>query len=553
MSSGGSGPSAPGLSISERDLHVDGLLKESKAALEGGRLENAAQAAEIATRINPQRGEAWIYLCAALEALSSADLERAIANALRHLGDAHPLSPALNADRARALSVHGRWQEAADLARLTAARPDIGPEQHVTLGSVLSQIALYKEGLQQAEQGAAALPRSPKAHYTLGTSLRYLGRSAEAEAAFNRVLDNNPGDSLALASLSSMAKATPAKNRIEVMRRALENPSSPEAEARLRHALFKELDDLGRREEAWSELVEGARVARSVFDFDMPEKIARTDALIENFPPSAFEHKETNDRPERPRPIFVFGLPRSGTTITERVLAAHSRVTAMGETPSFSRAMKMALGQRKRTHPGVEDIRAARTLDWSIAAELYLGNVAYLLDGADTFTEKTPHNYEFAGLIAKAFPEAALVHVRRAPMDSLFGTYRLMFGEGGYHWSYSFEHLAENYRQYRRVMDHWRACLGDRLIEVTLEELAADSDTQIRQLLQRVGLEFEPACLTPENASGGVSTASATQVRQPINSQGVGRWRTYAEYLEPLRAELERDGFVDRAGDPIWT
>lgn len=552
MSAGGSGPSRPTISISERDIHVDHLLAESKAALDGRRLEAAAQAAEIATRINPQRGDAWAYLCAALEALGSADLELCLANALRHLGATHPLAPALNADRARALGVRGRWQEAAELARETAARPDLAPHEHNTLGSVFPQIALYAEGLHHAQLGANGLPDSPKAFYTLGTANRYLGHNAEARAAFERVLELKPGDSLALGSLAAMIMARPEDNHVQALRAAIDRTTDPEAAARLHHALFKELDDLGQREKAWPALVEGARQASSVFPFDMREKIGRTSALIETFPPSAFAEIGATPSFKRPRPIFVFGLPRSGTTITERIFAAHSRVTSMGETPPFARAVRHALGAGNMTNFAPADVRASRNLDWSKAARLYLQNIAFLLEGADTFTEKTPHNYDFAGPMALAFPEAALVHVRRGPMDSLFGTYRLLFGEGGYHWSYSFETLAENYRQYRRVMDHWRACLGDRLIEVTLEELVQNPEQEIRRLLAAASLDFEPSCLTPEKNSGGVSTASASQIRQPINSQGVGRWRAYAAQLEPLRAELERDGFVDRNGDPVW-
>ena len=552
MSAGGPRPPTPTISVSERDIHIDRLLAESKAALEGGRLEAAAQAAEIATRINPLRGDAWIYLCAALDELGSADLEVCIADALRHLGDEHPLSAALNADRARSLMVRGRWQEAADLARKTARRADLGPQQHNTLGSVFPQIGLYAEGLHHAQLGADGLPNGPKAFYTLGTANRYLGREVEARNAFDRVLELKRGDSLALASLAAMTKARPDKNHVAELQEAIGTTTDPESSARLHHALFKELDDLGRHQEAWPALVEGARQARSVFPFDMQDRIDRTSALIETFPPAAFTDIGTQPSFKRPRPIFIFGLPRSGTTLTERIFAAHSRVTALGETPFFLRAVKHALGYEKATSLAPADVRASRNLDWSTVANVYLKNIAFLLEGADMFSEKTPHNYDFAGPIALAFPEAAMVHVRRAPMDSLFGTYRLLFGEGGYHWSYAFSDLTENYRQYRRIMDHWRACLGDRLVEVTLEELVKNPEPEIRRLLAGAGLDFEPACLSPEKNSSGVSTASATQIRQPINSQGVGRWRAYAEQLEPLRAELERDGFVDRNGDPIW-
>jgi len=279
-----------------------GLLAESKAALDSGTHERAAQAAEIATRINPKRGDAWIYLCAALEALGSVDLERAIANALSHLGDDHPLAPALNADRARALGVRGRWQEAAELARATAARSDLAPHQHNTLGSVFPQIGLYAEGLHHAALGADGLPQSPKAFYTLGTASRYLGLDEDARVAFERVLQLKPGDSLALGSLAAMRKAKPDANHVAALEGAIGATTDPESAARLHHALFKELDDLGRHAEAWPVLVEGARLARSVFPFDMQSRVDRTSALIETFrrPPSrTSEHSPPSSAQDR--------------------------------------------------------------------------------------------------------------------------------------------------------------------------------------------------------------------------------------------------------------
>ncbi len=165
--------------------------------------------------------------------------------------------------------------------------------------------------------------------------------------------------------------------------------------------------------------------------------------------------------------------------------------------------------------------------------------------------DKLPDNYEYAGAIRLAFPEAPMVHVRRAPMDSLFGAYRLPFAQGAYPWSYRLEDLAAHYRQYRRLTDHWRQVLGRGFVEVSLERLIQDPLVETGFLLAACGLAFEEACLAPELATGPVATESAAQVRAPINSQGVGAWRRYAAQLEPLRAELQRDGFVDANGDPV--
>lgn len=532
---------------------VDALLQESTVHRLAGRFADSTRCAEIATRIDPKNPEAWLLLVAGLTSLGSGDVEKAIAKAITMLGDGHPLAPTLYADRVGALSRAGRWAEAAALARQTVARYSLNPQQHNILGAALAQLGLYDEALIHSEAGAAGAPASAIALYNLATVYRYLGRQQDAEQMYNRVLAINPAESLTYASLASMKKWPAEQNHVEAMQRALSTvPPESEFAARLNHALFKELDDLDRKDEAWPALERGAHLASKIFKHDLVEKQVRNEALIRTYTPEIIAAARRRPVAGGPTPIFVFGLPRSGTTITERIFAAHSRVTALGETPGFARAVRQVLGVRHALQMSPDELAQSASLDWDEVARIYRDNIGYLIGGADLFTEKTPQNYELAGMLKMAFPAAALVHVRRGPMDSVFGTFRLMFGEGGYHWSYAFEDLAENYRQYRRLMDHWRSALGDDLIEITLEDLTDNPDREIRNLIARAGLSFEEACLSPQDAEGGVSTASASQIRQPINRQGVGKWRRYARQLEPLRAMLEADGFVDANGDPVW-
>ncbi len=532
---------------------VTALIEESTAHRMAGRFADATRCAEIATRLDPKNPEAWLLLVTGLSALGSGDVEKAIAKAITNLGDDHPLAPTLYADRAGALSRTGRWAEAAAMARHTAARYTLSPQGQNMLGATLAQIGLYTEALVHSEAAAAGAPNSAIAQYNLATVLRYFGRQDEAIQIYDRVLAINPAETLTYASLASMKKWTAENNHVAAIRAAIATtPNEGEAAARLNHALFKELDDLGQPEAAWPALERGAELASHVFQHDLVERKLRNEALIKTYTADVMATARRQPVAAGPKPIFIFGLPRSGTTLTERIFASHSRVTALGETPAFARAVKQILGVRHSTQMTADEILTTPSVDWSLVARVYSENIAYLAGDAEYFTEKTPQNYELAGMLKLAFPDAVLVHVRRAPMDSLFGTFRLMFGEGGYHWSYRFEDLAENYRQYRRLMDHWRRVLGQSLIEITLEDLTENPDREIRKLLARAGLPFEEACLSPEDAEGGVSTASASQVRQPINRQGVGKWRRYAKQFEPLRAMLEADGFVDANGDPIW-
>lgn len=520
-------------------------------ALAAGDAVQAAQLGEEAAGLAPERADGWLLLCAALTKLGSADTERAMADALAKIPHGDPARLILEADRARELAVRGRAGEAAEIALRLKQLPELPARQLDTLGSVFATIGLFEDAVAMCAGAARAMPQNPMALYNFATALRYVGRIDEAEAIFGATLARDPDHSLAHASLAHLRKWDLANNHVAALRAALSRASpGGEDAARLLYATFKELNDLGRDGEAWTALSEAARTIRRLWPYPLAEKRARVAALIENFSAERLRTPPRHDTPGH-RPIFIYGLPRSGTTLTERILAAHSRVTAMGETPGFLQAMRAAVGQPRAREIDAAMIRHVAQSDFGTVARHYIANTAYLARGADLATEKLPHNYEYVGAMHLAFPDAPLIHVRRSPMDSLFGAFRLLFGEGAYLWSYGFEELAESYRQYRQLMAHWNAALGERIVEVTLEDLIEQPELQIRRVLEHCGLAFEPACLAPHVAPGGVSTASSSQVRAPINREGVGAWRRYARELEPLRVLLQRDGFVDAAGDDV--
>jgi tetratricopeptide (TPR) repeat protein len=538
---------SPPASIAER---LQGLLARAMAAREAGDWTASAMACEQVLAMERDNELAWVLLCNALLKMGSVDADRALADALAALPQDSSARPILTVDRARVLAERGRWDEALAHVRLAQNYP-LSARQHDIIGSTLTILGQFEEALSHLEKAVAADPKSPLHHYNHATALRYLGRLDEAEAGYNRTMAIDPLMSLNYASLAALRTWTPQNNHIAALEAALSKtpPDSLEA-GRLHHSLFKELHDLARHDDAWSHLARGAAITAKVYSFDAQEREQRVESLITHYPKARFDAAAPSQ--SGPRPIFVFGLPRSGTTLTERVLAAHSQVRALGETPCFLAAHESGAGLHRATAIDASQVAPMAAADFQGVAALYLKMLGPWIGDAPNFTDKLPQNYELVGSMRLAFPNAGLVHVRRAPMDSLFGAHKLLFGEGGYHWSYRFEDLAANYRAYRRLMAHWRDVLGAALFEITLERLIEDPDTEIRRLLSACGLPFEEACLSPHEAKGGVSTASSTQIRKPINNQGVGAWRRYATQLEPLRAMLEADGFVDRNGDPIW-
>ncbi len=221
----------------------------------------------------------------------------------------------------------------------------------------------------------------------------------------------------------------------------------------------------------------------------------------------------------------------------ERILAAHSQVRAMGELLCFSQAMKQVIGFADKSWLIPAGPSAAA--DPSAVAAIYRRNSSFLCEGAAYAIDKLPHNTDYLGAIRLALPDAIIIHLRRSPMDSLFSAFRRPF-YGTFDWSFSQADLAAHHRNYRALMQHWRTALdGEGFIEVDYRDLVSDSEAQIRRVLAACGLPFEAACLDPRNAGGAVATASTAQVRRPINREGLGTWRRYAEGLAPLRELLQ--------------
>ena len=525
-------------------------LQDANARLRAGDLRGAAGIAQGLVRADSRLADAWIVLCSALIRMGSADDDRALADALASIPVTHPAHSMLAAERSRVLSRRGRYNEAVELARLLEAHVRLTPRQHDTLSNTYTMAGLFEDGLRHAEKAVAGLPGDAAALYSQALALRYLGRIEEAEGTFEHILTVTPQHSLARFSLADCKRWTPEHNHVSATEAALSAPGLTSADrARLNYALFKEANDIGDTRRAWKALTEGAQAIAAEAPYDSLERTAFTQWLADNF--SGNLAALPAEGPE-PIPIFIIGLPRSGTTLVERIFSAHPDVTDMGETHGFSLAMRDAAGLPRFGELDLGSLQRLGKVDWRDVGRRYLTSLDYRAPRTRFFTEKLPHNYHFAGPIRLAFPQARFVHLRRAPMDSLFGAYKILFGEGAYLWSYKFEDLAHAYSLYRQITDHWRREMRQGFVEVTLETLIADSEPEIRRLLQETGLDFNPACLSPHTATGGVSTASSAQVRQPINGQGIGAWRKYAEGFEPLRQMLEDRGFVDAQGNPVW-
>lgn len=371
----------------------------------------------------------------------------------------------------------------------------------------------------------------------------FLGKIEEAEEILNQLIEQSPAHQRFHYQLSQLRKAMDTKH-IEQMKEVLATTNmAPENNVFMYYAIGKELEDLERWEEAFEYFKKAGDAVASVADYEIEFDLELIKTIIDVC--SADWMREgpvdaTQQETEK-TPVFVVGLPRTGTTLTERILASHSQVRSVGETQFMQMVIRRESGIESEHKMTPEMIRAAARLDIATIGDGYMNALSYKLGDEPMFVDKLPFNIFYLGFIAKAFPHARIVHVKRNPMDSCFAMYKTVF-TWAYKFSYTQEGLGRFYPVFAGLIDHWREMLGDRIVEVEYEKLVADQEEQTRRLLDRVGLEFEDACLDFDKNTAASVTASAVQVREKIHTRSVHRWKEYERQLQPLRDSLEAAG-----------
>ena len=371
----------------------------------------------------------------------------------------------------------------------------------------------------------------------------YLGKISEAAAIYRSLLQRFPGHRRNHHQLSRLQKAKD-RSHVEEMKEILRNSDDPpDRNIFLHYALGKELEDLEQWEESFKYYRMGGDAVTSVAHYDVAVDIEIIDKIIETCDAEWLANE--GDRPgadgSRKTPIFIVGLPRTGTTLTERIVSSHSRVASLGETMFLQMVLRKECGIPSIDSMSPEMIEAVAKKDMGLIAQGYLDAVSYRVGDEPMFIDKLPFNFLYLGFIARAWPEARIIHLVRNPMDSCFSMYKQIF-TWPYKFSYSITSLGRYYVAYDRLRRHWLDVLQDRMIEVQYESLVQDQEGQTRRLLDRLGLEFEQACLDFDSNLAPSTTASSVQVREKIHSGSVNKWTRFARQLQPLREHLENAG-----------
>ena len=421
----------------------------------------------------------------------------------------------------------------------TLRKENLPAEATTALAMHAHQLGEQEKGLELCHSAAAQSHRTPRQDYLHGTLAMFCGKPEEAEQALEHCLRAAPHHAGAHWTLAQLRRWSRQRHHLERLQAALAVQSTDSADAAyLWFALFKELDDLG-HPQAWTALVRGCIAKRKELVFDGEAESRLVDSLIRAFP--RIRHGELlADRgvTEGASPIFIVGMPRSGTTLLERILGGHPRITACGELPDFPKQLQWSCDHIGSSTPDATMAVMADQIDSSGLGQRYLAQTRWRAAGRPFYLDKLPRNFWNIGFIAAALPHAPILHMVRNPMDTCFSNLKELFGNA-YAYSYNLAELAEHHGRYRRLMAHWHAVLPGRILDVQYEDLVRDPEAVARRVLSHCGLDWDPACLMLDERTDAVATASTTQVRAPIHQRSIGGWRRYEQQLAPLRQLLQ--------------
>lgn len=438
---------------------------------------------------------------------------------------------------AEANVVNGHIDRALDIAGAVEAGCADDRATLQRLISLYTQLGRHRRAYDCARRCLDAAGSNLESRYAMASAAIAVGEFDEAEELLDAIIDEFPEQAEACYTRATLRRQTNGSNHVDDIRHKITAvPRGDPAEVPLCYALGKELEDLGRYEEAFDYISRGADARRAGLSYDVRGDVDTMQAIAETFDRTWWD--ETDSGKTGNGPIFVLGLPRSGTTLVDRILASHSDVASLGEVNDFAYAVMRhgAPASDKRTL--MENVAGSAM---SALGTEYWHALRGYGEPERRLIDKTPGNYLYLGLIAKALPSAAIVHVRRHPMASGYAMYKSLF-RMGYPFSYDLGSLAQYWLAYDRLMDHWHEILADRILDVSYEELVDEQERVSREIVAHCGLEWSEDCLRFHENAAPTATASAVQVRTPIYRSARDLWRQYRNRLAPMERALVAAG-----------
>lgn len=436
----------------------------------------------------------------------------------------------------------GRLDEAvAHFERALAVRPDHA-EYHYNLGVAFWAQGRLDDAAARYEQALAIQPNHAAAHNSTGNILKLQGRFDAALFHYDQAIAAKPDFAEAHFSRSELRKFKSGEQELVVLEKlATSGGCSPVKAPFFHFAAAKAWEDCGRYDRAFEHFRTGNALRRRQIEYREADHAALVRRIKAVFEPVLFD-RLAGEGEASSAPVFVLGMPRSGSTLVEQILSSHPQVYGAGELDAFSKAMQRELAG---SGSGSDYPESARSLDGIVARRIgrqYLAQLPAAANQAARVVDKMPDNFFNAGLIHLALPNARIIHTIRNPMDTCWSCYSRLF-TAGQPFSYDLPELARYYRRYEELMAHWRAVLPSNvMIDVSYEDVVEDLEGQARRLIKFCGLAWDDRCLSFHRNSRTVKTASSVQVRQPLYRTSLQRWRHYEAWLGPLMRELGETG-----------
>ena len=442
--------------------------------------------------------------------------------------------------RAECLWTLGRRPEAIAAADVAAEVAGKDPAALNAVGAFLIHATEYARAIALYDRAIAAAPHNINLLAHRAALHRFLGAFDRAAADYDAVLSIDPDDAEALKARGELSRQSADHNSIASLEAAVARKSGDaEHAAPLHFALAKAYEDLGDYAASWRHVRAANGLERSRLNYSASRDRAMVDCVIAAFPDVEPGSPDTTGE----SPIFIIGLPRTGTTLLERILGSHSEVHAAGELAVLFEAIGGAIS---RTRPPVdlevaEYAKLVGGLDGPTLAAEYVARVKAWRGDRPRFTDKQVTNFYYCGPILRAFPNARIVHLTRHPLAACYAIYKTRFTRG-FAFSYELSELADFYIGYRRLMAHWHRILPGRILDVAYEDIVTAQEATTRLLLDYCRLPFEAACLDFHANPAAITTASSVQVRQTLYDSSLEQWRQYADGLVPVRQRLETAG-----------
>ncbi|MDA8536873.1 tetratricopeptide repeat protein [Alphaproteobacteria bacterium] len=484
-----------------------------------GRISESVVAKEKAVQLAPNDAEAHYNLGNTLQVLGRLDEAEA---SYRQAIAVKPDFAEAHYNLGNTLQELGRLDEAeASYIRAIGLKPDYA-EAHSNLGNTLKELSRLDEALASYNQAIALKSDFAEAHCNLGNTLKELGRLDEALASYNQAIALKPDLAEAHRYLTTMKKFDARDEQYSKMLELYLNEDiSEEQRCHINFGLAKACEDLGNFEQAYTHYGEGNVLRKKLLNYDINNDVKLFRKIKSNYPQIVKNSLESEKFPKNLMPIFIVGMPRSGTTLVEQIISSHSQVTGAGEL-NFATQFGAAIAA------GITEVNNESLRDFR---HNYLNKLRDVSNENLIITDKMPQNFRYIGLLAAAFPEAKIIHVKRNPAAVCWANYKQYFVSKSIGYCYAIDDIISYHKLYENLMEFWASTLNSRIYNLDYELLTVNQESEIRQLIDYLGLDWDENCLSPQNNTRSVRTASNLQVRQKVYRGSSEQWKKYKPFL----------------------